>query len=247
MADAVFKEIEEGIKADSSLLKIAGVYQFNVTSGSQVKNYTVDLKNAPGSVTNAAAPKADCTINIKEEDLLAMKDGKLDGQKAFMQGKLKIQGNMGLAMKLGQLFKKKTGEAPKAAAAPAPAAAPSAPAAPAGDDKIAGVFTSLGAAVKANPALVKSVNGVYQFNIATAQGTKEWTVDLKNGAGAVKEGAAQPKADCTISVKEADFIDLMSGKIDGQAAFMQGKLKVAGNMSFAMKLGQLTKALKAKL
>jgi len=229
MSDAVFAEIGENIKNDASLLKsINGVYQFNVNAGGQVKNYTVDVKNAPGGVKNGPAQKADCTITIKEEDLLDMKNGKLDGQKAFMQGKIKIAGNMAFAMKLNQIFKKKT-EAPKAA----------------GDDKIAGVFTALASTIKANPDLVKKINGVYQFNITPAAGgAKQWTVDLKTAPGAVKQGPAEPKADCTLTLKEADFIDLMSGKLDGQAAFMQGKLKIAGNMSFAMKLGQITKAAK---
>lgn len=248
MADAVFNEIGENIKADPSLLKsINGVYQFNVNVGGQTKNWTVDVKNAPGSVKSGPAPKADCTITIKEEDLLDMKAGKLDGQKAFMQGKIKIAGNMAFAMKLNQIFKKKAAEAPKPAAAAATSTpAPAATAAPAGDDKISGVFATLASAIKANPDLVKKINGVYQFNITPASGdaVKQWTVDLKNAPGAVKQGAAEPKADCTLTLKEADFIDLMSGKLDGQAAFMQGKLKIAGNMSFAMKLGQVTKAAK---
>jgi len=33
--------------------------------------------------------------------------------------------------------------------------------------------------------------------------------------------------------------DIMLGKVDGQAAFMQGKLKMSGNMALAMKLGQV--------
>jgi len=38
--------------------------------------------------------------------------GKLNPQKAFFQGKLKVQGNMGLAMKL-QEFQKQAGEVMK--------------------------------------------------------------------------------------------------------------------------------------
>lgn len=44
MADAVFAEIAENIKADPSLLKsINGVYQFNVNVAGTVKNFTVDV------------------------------------------------------------------------------------------------------------------------------------------------------------------------------------------------------------
>lgn len=256
MTDAIFTEISDNIKGDASLLKsVNGVYQFNVNAGGQTKTYTVDLKNAPGSVKSGPAQKADCTISIKEEDLLDLKSGKLNGQKAFMQGKLKIQGNMSYAMKLNQLFQKKTGgaatpaAATPAAAAPAKPAASSAPAvsAPAavGDDKLSGVFAGLAAGVKANPDVVKKVNGVYQFNLNTPKGEVKWTVDLKNGGGSVSSGPA-PKADCTITMKEADFLDLMSGKIDGQKAFMGGKLKIGGNMGLAMKLKELTNAVKPK-
>ena len=65
-----------------------------------------------------------------------------------------------------------------------------------------------------------------------------WTVDLKNRPGAVKPGAtSQP--DCTLVMNVDDFVGLMTGKLDGQQAFMQGKLKVKGNMMLATKLNML--------
>ena len=36
-----------------------------------------------------------------------------------------------------------------------------------------------------------------------------------------------------------DFVDMMNGKLNGQMAFMTGKLKVAGDMGLAMKLQTL--------
>ena len=36
-------------------------------------------------------------------------------------------------------------------------------------------------------------------------------------------------------MKDADFVDLATGKLDG-TAFMSGKLKVRGDMGLAMKL-----------
>jgi putative sterol carrier protein len=43
-------------------------------------------------------------------------------------------------------------------------------------------------------------------------------------------------ADTTIKVAWQDWQDMASGQLDGMTAFMQGKLKVEGDMSNAMQL-----------
>ncbi len=47
---------------------------------------------------------ADVTLIISEENFESLMDGSLNPQMAFMMGKLKIEGDMGLALKLGELF-----------------------------------------------------------------------------------------------------------------------------------------------
>ncbi|WP_310621392.1 SCP2 sterol-binding domain-containing protein [Flexibacterium corallicola] len=47
---------------------------------------------------------ADCTIGVSLEDLEAIAAGDLDPTAAFMQGKFEIDGDMSLAMKLGQVL-----------------------------------------------------------------------------------------------------------------------------------------------
>jgi len=46
-----------------------------------------------------------CTMALSLADFIEMAEGRLDGTMAFMSGKLKIQGDMGIAMKLAPLLR----------------------------------------------------------------------------------------------------------------------------------------------
>jgi len=61
------------------------------------------LIGADGSVSNAD-DAADCTIGVSLKDLQGLMSGDLNPMTAFMFGKLKITGDMGVAMKLKELF-----------------------------------------------------------------------------------------------------------------------------------------------
>lgn len=49
---------------------------------------------------------ADTTIKVKLEDFVAMAQGQLDPTAAFMQGKLRVEGDMGVAMQLQSVMAK---------------------------------------------------------------------------------------------------------------------------------------------
>ncbi|KAG8757243.1 hypothetical protein FRC14_002241 [Serendipita sp. 396] len=95
-------------------------------------------------------------------------------------------------------------------------------------------------------AQIKKVNGVFQFQIKNAEGKEEnWTIDLKK-EGTIYKGPAKGKADVTIILSDETFVQLAEGKLDGQKAFMTGKLKTKGNMMLATKLGPVLATAKPK-
>ena len=63
----------------------------------------LDASQVPNMVSTEGADP-DCTMVISIEDFMAMAEGSLDGVSAFMTGRLKVKGEMGLAMKLGALL-----------------------------------------------------------------------------------------------------------------------------------------------
>ena len=78
------------------------------------KTVTFDLKgegylhiDGP-TVTNENTP-GDCTIIVSKDDLVAMTQGDLDPTTAFMTGKLKITGDMAVAMALQPILARAKG------------------------------------------------------------------------------------------------------------------------------------------
>ncbi len=79
--------------------------QFNL-SGDNGGVYWVKVdKGTCASGTGTAPETPDMTLNSSAEDWLAVSNGQLNPMTAFMAGKIKVQGNMGLALKLQTWFK----------------------------------------------------------------------------------------------------------------------------------------------
>ncbi len=58
----------------------------------------------PPAIDNEDKPDATTTIKISPENLKKLMDGALDPTLAYMTGKLKVEGSMGVALKLTSLF-----------------------------------------------------------------------------------------------------------------------------------------------
>jgi len=104
-------------------------------------------------------------------------------------------------------------------------------------DDVKAIFSAM--PVNFNADAAKGMNSVIQFNLS-GDGGGTWHVAIKDGACAVTEGAhASPNM--TMTMAASDYVDMISGKLNGQMAFMSGKLKIAGDMGLAMKMQSLFK------
>ena len=96
------------------------------------------------------------------------------------------------------------------------------------------MFQQISSALKndnVKESAIKKGNAIFQFDIKNDSKTQQWTLDLKKGE--CYKGPAATKATIIVSVSDSDFCSLATGKLNGQKAFMSGKLKVKGNMMLA--------------
>jgi len=96
--DAVIAGLQEKVGEDCGL---GATLKFDFgDDGSLV----LDATQVP-NVISASDAEAQCTMAISLADFMEMAEGRLDSTMAFMSGKLKIQGDMGIAMKLAPLLR----------------------------------------------------------------------------------------------------------------------------------------------
>ena len=81
----------------------SAVIQYDI-SGDGGGTWNAVIKDGTCTVTPGAASNPNLTLSIGAQDWLDMISGKQSGQMLFMSGKLKVKGDMGLAMKLGSMF-----------------------------------------------------------------------------------------------------------------------------------------------
>ncbi|MBS4021674.1 MAG: SCP2 sterol-binding domain-containing protein [Dethiobacter sp.] len=97
----VQKRVSEGDPAKAK--GVNGVFQFELT-GDDGGNFYLTVADGAVSLADGSSGSPNVTITMTATDYVAMMEGKLNSTSAFMAGKLKIKGDMGLAMKLQSII-----------------------------------------------------------------------------------------------------------------------------------------------
>lgn len=90
------------------------------------------------------------------------------------------------------------------------------------------------------PDKAVGVNAVIHFKFTGAE-AGDWNAKIADGKCEVMEGAPIDKETMTLTADSSDYVKLFTGELDGMQAFMQGKLKLGGDLNLAMKLMQMFK------
>jgi multifunctional beta-oxidation protein len=77
--------------------KINAVFAFDINNDGKTASWYIDFKNGLGIIAAGKPSKADMTVIVSDKDFLDLALGKSNAQKAFMAGKIKVKGNVGLA------------------------------------------------------------------------------------------------------------------------------------------------------
>jgi len=241
--EAVFGKISAELNED--LVKQTRAV-FSFTLSDQKTDWFLDLKNGAGSCGKGKPPvDSDATLTMTSTNFNKMFAGKLKPTAAFMSGRLKISGNMGKAMKLEKLMGKMQTRGYSTQAtldrlryvqnlySLSRSFSDSSP----NYTDVKPVFDRIKTVT--TPSIVKKINAVFLFDIT---GEGKWFVDLKGGKGMVGEGDPDVKADVTVTLNKDIFLKIFNREIKPATAFMNGQMKLSGDLSKAMALESMMKA-----
>ncbi|MBN1611344.1 MAG: SCP2 sterol-binding domain-containing protein [Polyangiaceae bacterium] len=80
--------------------EVGAVYRLSL-DGEGGGRWIIDLRDEPG--VREGAGEADCGLSMAASDYVDLVEGRVSAQQLFFNGKLRVEGDMGLAVKLQKL------------------------------------------------------------------------------------------------------------------------------------------------
>jgi putative sterol carrier protein len=101
------------------------------------------------------------------------------------------------------------------------------------DDTLKNIFEGMRDSFK--PEAAKDVNATVQYAIDTEEGVKNWSVTFADGTCTVADSPTDDPR-LTLSIGLVDFVRLIFNQAQGPQLFMSGKMKLQGDMMWAMQM-----------
>ncbi|AST91386.1 SCP2 sterol-binding domain-containing protein [Sutcliffiella cohnii] len=99
-----FEDLQKKMNENpEGIQRLSSVYQFDLTDD---VTYQIVFKEGQVFILEDVEREADCTLQLSSGDVLKFIDGKLNTTMAFMTGKLKVKGDITLALKLQSAIEK---------------------------------------------------------------------------------------------------------------------------------------------
>ena len=84
------------------------------------------------------------------------------------------------------------------------------------------------------------VDAIIHFKFTGAE-PGEWNATIKDGKVEVAQGIPSKQPTMTLTADSSDYVKIFTGELDGMQAFMQGKIKLGGDLNLSMKMMQMFK------
>jgi len=84
----------------------------------------------------------------------------------------------------------------------------------------------------------EGMDAVVHFKFTGAE-AGEWNAAIRDGSCQVAQGIPPSTPNISLAADSADFVQVVSGKLDPMKAYMDGKLKITGDMLLVPKLIRL--------
>lgn len=98
-----FLDFVERVNGDPAGIEgVEAVYQFDLRGD----NYQIEIGDNKVTFHEGAPKESVCTLSLSEKNLMRLLKGDLNPTSAFMTGRLKIKGNMSMAMRLQSIVEK---------------------------------------------------------------------------------------------------------------------------------------------